>query len=126
MNYLYLLTLIILLQYFFLITKVGGAREKYNVLAPKVSGHEEFEKLYRVQMNTLEILIMFFPLCYITAQFFDPKIVALIGLLFPIGRFLFYKAYIVDPKTRSAGFITSMLPIFIYIIMTIVGLVRSF
>ena len=56
-----IVTLIALLEYLFFAFKVGFSREKYNVIAPAVSGNPIWERLYRVQQNTLEQLIVFLP-----------------------------------------------------------------
>ena len=41
--------------------KVGAARGKYGIHAPATSGHPEFERIFRVQQNTLEQLVAFIP-----------------------------------------------------------------
>ena len=50
-----------LIVYFALSVNVGRARATWNVPAPQASGHPEFDKRYRVQMNTLEQLALFVP-----------------------------------------------------------------
>ena len=47
-----------LIVYFALSVNVGRARATWNVPAPQASGHPEFDKRYRVQMNTLEQLAL--------------------------------------------------------------------
>jgi hypothetical protein len=81
-----LVTLIALLEYMFFSFKVGLGRGKFNVPAPAVSGNEEWERYYRVQMNTLEQLIVFIPALWVFAYAINPLYAALIGLLFIIGR----------------------------------------
>ena len=39
--------------------RVGQGRSKYNVPAPAVTGNPDFERAYRIQMNTLEWLPLF-------------------------------------------------------------------
>ena len=60
-----LIILLALAQYVFFAVRVGAARGKYGVEAPKISGNEAWERLYRVQMNTLEQLIVFIPALWI-------------------------------------------------------------
>ena len=50
-----------LLEYMFIALQVGRGRAQYAVPAPAVTGHPIFERLYRVQLNTLEQLIVFVP-----------------------------------------------------------------
>ena len=39
--------------------QVGAGRGKYNVEAPAISGNPTWERLYRVQVNTVEQLVVF-------------------------------------------------------------------
>ena len=57
-----------LLQFIFFGAQVGQARGKYGVNAPAVTGHEGFERIYRVQMNTLELLVPMLPAMYAAAR----------------------------------------------------------
>ena len=54
-----LVTLAALLFYFWTGLMVGNARRKYNVPAPATTGNLDFERVFRVQMNTLEWLPIF-------------------------------------------------------------------
>lgn len=94
-----------LLEYIYLATQVGQARGKYEVPAPAISGHPTFERLYRVQMNTLEQLIIFLPSIWLFATYVSTGIAAALGVVFIVGRFLYFKGYVDDPEKRTTGFL---------------------
>jgi hypothetical protein len=50
-----------LFVYIWTMMKVGGARAKYSVQAPAVDGPVEFQRIFRVHMNTLEQLVVYLP-----------------------------------------------------------------
>ena len=49
-----LVTLLAIAFYFFTCINVSWARTKTGVKVPATSGHPEFERAFRIQMNTLE------------------------------------------------------------------------
>jgi len=110
-----------LIEYSVFLMLVGKARGKYNITAPAISGDPVFERYYRVQQNTLEVLIVFIPGILIFAQYVRADVAAGLGLIFIIGRFLYFKGYIADPKSRSLGFALSFLPTLILIIGGLIG-----
>jgi uncharacterized MAPEG superfamily protein len=108
-----LISILALGQYFLFLTQTGRARHRYGVLAPRVTGHEGYERAYRVQMNTLELLILFLPAEWFAALYVRPLWPALLGALYLIGRLVYWRSYIADPNRRGPGFGLSMLPILI-------------
>jgi uncharacterized MAPEG superfamily protein len=99
-----------LLQFVYFILRVGAARGKYGVPAPATTGHEIFERYFRVQMNTLEMLVIFIPAILLFGKYISPLWAAGIGVIYLVGRFIYLRAYVADPKSRSAGFGLSFLP----------------
>jgi len=103
MPYVALVTLLLLMQYLVFIMLCGAARAKSGLKAPAVTGDENFERAYRVQMNTLEQLMITLPALWVSAMYFMPTVAAILGLVFFIGRTLYRGAYVRDPATRGLG-----------------------
>jgi len=120
-----LVTLLALLEFFAFGFLVGKARVAYGVKAPAMSGHEMFERYYRVHYNTLELLIAFVPALWIAASYWNPLWMAAAGAVYLIGRILYLQGYVRDPKTRSIGFGLSMLPIIFLMLAALAGVGKS-
>jgi len=99
-----LTTLMALLLYFYMGLQVGQARTKYNVPAPAISGNPDFERVFRVQANTLEWLPIFVVSLWLFAIYWDDKVAAGIGMVWIIGRFLYMTGYTRAAGARSTGF----------------------
>ncbi len=97
-------TLLALLQFFLFGFQVGRMRIKHGVRAPATTGAPEFERMFRVQQNTLEQLVIFLPALWIYGYYGNPMLAAIAGLVFIVGRFVYKSAYLGDPTKRSAGF----------------------
>lgn len=106
-----IVTVLALVQYLYFGALVGGARGRYGIKAPAISGHEMFERLYRVQMNTLELLVVFLPSLWLAAKYWSPLWVAGAGAVYLVGRLVYLRAYRLSPAGRSLGFALSALPI---------------
>ncbi|HVY12628.1 MAG TPA: MAPEG family protein [Alphaproteobacteria bacterium] len=118
-------TLFALLVYFAFAFRVGRARVKYNVPAPAMDGPPEFLCAMRVQMNTLEQLIVFLPLLWIAALSSRDEIAALIGATWPLARLIYAAGYTRGPDKRHMGFILGLLPLLALFLLAVVQLVRS-
>jgi len=66
--------------------------------------------VFRVHMNTQEQLVVFLPSLWIFASFISPLWAAGLGAVFIIGRAVYARSYVKDPKGRSAGFAMTALP----------------
>lgn len=118
-----LVAVLALLQLMFFGILVGSARGKYGVHAPATSGHPQFDRVYRVQMNTLELLVMFLPALYLAAHYWSPVPVAAGGVVYLLGRMVYWRAYAKDPASRSLGFGLSIFPILGFLLATLAGIV---
>ena len=69
MSIVHIVAVLAVMQFILFGLLVGKAREQHGIKAPAVSGNEEFERIYRVQMNTLEQLVCFLP--FVEESFFQ-------------------------------------------------------
>jgi glutathione S-transferase len=99
-----LVTLLAILVYFITSTQVARARVKYGVKLPAISGNPDFERVFRVQMNTLEWLPIFLPSLWLFAIYIGDTIAAVIGAVWVIGRIVYMIGYFRSVRGRSPGF----------------------
>lgn len=98
-----------LIQYFAFGIVVGQARGKYGVPAPATTGHPEFERRFRVQQNTLEQLVVFIPAMLLFATWVSAALACVLGLVFILGRWLYFRGYVADAERRGSGFLLGAL-----------------
>lgn len=123
MNYVDLVAILAIAQFVFFGVLVGRARGRYGVKAPAVTGHELFERTYRVQMNTLELVVAFLPLLFIAAKYWPQAWVAAVGAVFVAGRFVYWRSYVAAPASRSLGFALSIVPVMALLLGVLVAIV---
>ncbi|HLZ02970.1 MAG TPA: MAPEG family protein [Bradyrhizobium sp.] len=99
-----LVTLLAALFYFYTSTRVARARIKYGVKLPAISGNADFERVFRVQMNTLEWLPIFLPSLWLFAIYISDWGAALVGAVWIIGRIVYMIGYTEAVPKRSPGF----------------------
>jgi glutathione S-transferase len=114
-----------LVQFLFFCFAVGRARGTYKVAAPATTGNEMFERYFRVQMNTLELLVVFVPSILIFGQYLGAYVAVALGVIYLVGRLIYFTSYVKDPKSRSMGYGLSVLPVMILLAGSIFGAIRA-
>lgn len=114
-----------LVQFLFFCFAVGKARGTYKVAAPATTGNEMFERYFRVQMNTLELLVIFVPSILIFGQYFGAYTAVALGVIYLVGRLIYFTSYVKDPKSRSMGYGLSALPVMILLAGSLFGAIRA-
>ena len=109
------------LQFIFFGVLVGSARTRYGVHAPATAGHPQFERMYRVQMNTLELLVALLPAMYLAARYWSPSLVAVGAAIYLVGRMVYWRAYVQNPASRALGYGLSAFPILAMLAATLAG-----
>ena len=103
---------------------VARARFKFNIKAPATSGHPEFERAFRVQMNTLEWMPIFLPSLWLAAFYVSDLAAAALGLLWLMGRIIYAREYLIAAERRAMGFGLQASAASLLWIAALVGLVR--
>jgi glutathione S-transferase len=96
-----------LIEYMVILLQTGRARQTYGVKAPATTGDPIFERHYRVQQNTVEQLVIFFPALLLFAHYVSTAAAGVLGLVFIVGRVAYARGYIADPEKRGTGFALS-------------------
>jgi glutathione S-transferase len=99
-----LVTCLAILMYALFSFQVGKARVTYGVKAPAISGHPDFERLFRVHMNTLEWVPIFLPALWLFAIYLSDAIAAALGVVWIVGRILYMTGYAKAANKRGLGF----------------------
>jgi glutathione S-transferase len=86
---------------------VGRARARYGIKAPAVTGAPQFERVFRVQQNTLEQLVWFIPALWLFALFASPTWAGILGLIWIAARLHYAVSYCRDPEARGPGFVVA-------------------
>lgn len=118
-------TLLDMVLYFILFMNVGRARTKFNVQAPSTDGPEEFLRIFRTHMNTLEQLAFHLPLLWIAAYAMDDVFAAAFGSVWLLGRILYARGYYRKAKSRNKGFLISFVMNIILFIGAMAGTLAS-
>ena len=99
-----LVTLVAILFFFFTCMNVSRSRTTTGVKVPAMSGHPDFERAFRIQMNTLEWMPIFLPSLWLFAVYISDPIAAGIGAVWIIGRILYVLGYAKAVEKRGPGF----------------------
>lgn len=106
-----LVTLGVVVLLFLLVANVGRARGKYGINAPATTGNADFERVFRVQMNTLESALMFLPALWIFSAFVSEIWAAALGVVWLAARIWYSIAYSNAAARRGPPFGLSVLVI---------------
>jgi glutathione S-transferase len=99
-----LVTCLALAVYFLTSVRVARARATFGIKAPAITGNPDFERVFRVQMNTLEWLPIFLPMLWLFAIYISDTIAAVLGLVWIAGRILYMVGYSKAADKRGRGF----------------------
>lgn len=99
-----LVTCLAILFYFFTSLQVSKARAAFGIKVPATSGNPDFERVFRVQMNTLEWMPIFLPSLWLFSVYISDPIAAALGAVWIAGRILYMTGYSEAAAKRGRGF----------------------
>jgi len=114
-----------LIEFFLFGWAVARARVSCHVPAPATTGNELFERYFRVQMNTLEQLVIFIPSILMFGRYVSAWLAAALGLLFVLGRVVYFFGYVKSAPGRHPGFLLSVIPNGILLVGGLIGALRA-
>ncbi|MBH8577213.1 MAPEG family protein [Nostocaceae cyanobacterium CENA369] len=118
-----LITVLALLLYFVLTINVTRYRVKYNVPAPQMIGNQDFERVLRVQQNTLEQLVLFLPVLWLFSLYVSPLWGTVLGAIWLIGRIAYAWGYYQAAKRRIIGFVISSISSLVLLLGSLIGII---
>ncbi|MBV8824785.1 MAG: MAPEG family protein [Bradyrhizobiaceae bacterium] len=122
-HYTAVVTLLAIALYFFLATRVAVARGKFGVPHPATTGNPDFERVFRVHLNTLEWLPIFLVPLWLCAIYLSDIGAAALGLVWIAGRVLYFLGYSRAVEKRLPGFFIQSAACFLLFIGAVVGVV---
>src|SRR5215469_1408964 len=81
---------------------VGRMRVKWKIEAPATIGHPDFERAFRIHSNTVENLVLFFPLLWIASIFYGGTIPFWLGIAWVVSRLIYAWGY-AQQNTQMRG-----------------------
>lgn len=119
-----LITLLAIALYFIFATRVARARITFNVKHPATSGNPDFERVFRAHVNTLEWMPTFLAPLWLCAIYFSDVGAAALGLVWIVGRILYFRGYSRAVEKRLPGFFVQVLACLLLFIGAAIGISR--
>ncbi len=126
MKYTALVTIAAVIYTFVLSARVGAARAKLGVDAPAMSGQPDFDKAFRIHMNTVEQLVLFVPVLWLAATVVGDLWAAGIGAVWIVGRLVYAAGYRKDVDKRGPGMLTTLASTAVLTVIALWGVVQAF
>src|SRR5215469_1776859 len=122
-RYTAIITLLAVAFYFFLATRVAVARGKFKIKHPATTGNPDFERIFRVHMNTLEWMPTFLVPLWLCALYLNDIAAAVLGLIWIGGRVWYATGYTKAVEKRVPGFFVQSTACALLFIGALVGIV---
>jgi len=126
MKYTALVTVAALVQTFLLSARVGMARAKLGIDPPAMSGKPEFDKAFRIHMNTVEQLVLFVPALWLAVNVVGDVWTASVGAIWILGRLVYAGGYRRDVNKRGPGMLMTLFSTTVLTLIALWGIMQSF
>jgi uncharacterized membrane protein YecN with MAPEG domain len=100
-----IVTLLAALALFGMATQVARTHVKVGILPPQMTGHPLLEQAVRGHLNALEWMPIFLPSLWLFASYWNDKVAALLGVVWIVGRVMYFVGYAARPERRFPGFL---------------------
>ncbi len=104
---------------------VRRVREAVKIEPPAMTGDPRLERALRVQGNTIEAMTVFVPAFWLATIYFAGWITGAVGVVWLVGRILYWPSYMKNPNGRMPGFIIAMLSTVVLTILALIGVIRA-
>jgi uncharacterized MAPEG superfamily protein len=118
--------LVALAEYMVFSGLVGRARAKYRIAAPAITGHDVFERTFRVHQNSLENLIVFVPAVWVFGVYVSALWAAGIGVVYIVARAMYARGYIAAAEKRGVGSGVTGVVLMVLVIGGLVGVILTY
>jgi glutathione S-transferase len=126
-HYTALVTVLAILFYFYTSFRAPQARRKFGLQAPvMMTGNPEFDRIFRVHMNTLEWMPIFLPLLWMFAYYIGDLWAAVLGVVWIAARAWYMIGYTQGADKRGPGFALQAAACTALLIGTLIGTFYSF
>ncbi|XP_025919252.1 leukotriene C4 synthase isoform X2 [Apteryx rowi] len=102
------------------------ARRKYKISPPETTGHPEFERIFRAQVNCSEYFPIFVSLLWVAGIFFHQGAAAAAGLLYLCARLQYFRGYARAPHGRLGPLYASARLLWLLLGLAVAGLLGHF
>ena len=124
-HYTAIVTLLAVALYFFLATRVAVAHAKFGVKLPAMTGNPDFERVFRAHENTLEWMPTFLVPLWLCAIYLSDIAAAALGLLWIVGRVVYFVGYCKAVEKRLPGFFIQGMACLLLFVGAAAGIVMS-
>jgi uncharacterized MAPEG superfamily protein len=120
-----LITALATILFAFTVGLVGRARGLFGIHAPATSGHPDFDRAFRAQMNTLEQLAVFLPVLWLATIYGNERYAAWLGYAWLAGRLWYVLGYVREARLRSPGFLVGSIAYVALLALALWGIGRA-